>query len=150
MNHFKKEEWILFVKDLINDNKKIKMEDHLLECDECLNLYLQAVEEIEIPNTKDLLNHELIENVINEIKKETKPTNISKLLTYYTCAACITLVLISSGFFDFVKNELFRYTDSAMTIASSQLVYKKYIDSNISEKLVDKTSNVLDILIKGK
>ncbi|MFZ7942698.1 anti-sigma factor family protein [Neobacillus sp. 19] len=43
MKHYSYDEWMEYVSDEINDQKREQLENHLYTCDQCLETYLQAV-----------------------------------------------------------------------------------------------------------
>lgn len=45
--HYSEREWLKYVNDALDPDVREKFENHLYTCDQCLNIYLQAVESSE-------------------------------------------------------------------------------------------------------
>jgi predicted anti-sigma-YlaC factor YlaD len=55
MNHIPLAEWKKFASDEMNDDKRFLYEQHLYTCDQCMDLYMEAIESIqdEIPTIEE-------------------------------------------------------------------------------------------------
>ena len=45
MMHYSKEDWRNYTLDFIESNERESMEEHLYECDRCLALYMESIDE---------------------------------------------------------------------------------------------------------
>lgn len=142
MMHYNLDEWKLYINDLIDENERIDMENHLFKCDECLEIYLNAVNESDL--VKEVLNQDFTNDVIKTIRNEkalNKKENRSTLnvFMYYTAAAAVTLFLMSQGFFTAITREVPKTTANIMNTS-------KYVESisgsSWTEELVQKTMNI--------
>ncbi|WP_042455838.1 anti-sigma factor family protein [Neobacillus dielmonensis] len=43
MRHYTVDEWVQYVKNELRESDRMELEDHLYTCDQCLELYLQAI-----------------------------------------------------------------------------------------------------------
>jgi predicted anti-sigma-YlaC factor YlaD len=117
MKHFTIDEWRQYVRNQINENLRDEFERHLYMCDQCLDYYLQAVEENEssLPiissegNFTDLVMGEVTKakqlRVAASKKSKSQPkTNAKKpfyqqAVFHYLLAAVATLMLTFTGAF---------------------------------------------------
>ncbi len=152
MKHFKKEKWEYFVKDLIDENIREEMELHLLHCNGCLNIYLEAVENIQLPKMENTLGEEFTDKVMKKIEKENKKQDkgVSNLLLYYCCAAIITLLFMSSGLFDFLGESILEHKRDTMAFISSNGLKQEYVAKDISKKLINGTGNLINSFMNKK
>lgn len=117
MKHFTYDEWLQYVRNEINENIRDEFERHLYTCDQCLDYYLQAVEENE--SSLPILSSEgrFTDLVLGEVtkakqlkvaaskKSKAQPkTNAKKpfyqqAVFHYLLAAVATLMLTFTGAF---------------------------------------------------
>ena len=45
MMHYSKEDWRNYTLNVIESNERESMEEHLYECDHCLALYMESIDE---------------------------------------------------------------------------------------------------------
>lgn len=154
MEHFSCDEWYDFAAGLISEDKKQIMEEHLLQCDTCLEIYTTA-----LTRTSDLspefsspeFTHKVMKEVLSyeNCKASTKNNarnNFHRTFMYYVAAASITLVLTASGIFNYAAYKLPVASAHAASIHVEPL---KFINSGWTDRLVNKTSNIIeDIIIK--
>ncbi|NLA26638.1 MAG: hypothetical protein GX878_04515 [Firmicutes bacterium] len=108
MDHYDSGAWTLYRDNILDENQRRLMEDHLAVCDRCLQSYLAAAEEHET-RLAELLPPDFTITVKESIriKKElAAKRRRSRSLVNYTVAAAITLALMSSGIFDLCAREL--------------------------------------------
>jgi hypothetical protein len=117
MKHFTIDEWLQYVRNEINENLRDEFEEHLYTCDQCLDYYLQAVEENESSfpilssegSFTDLVMGEVTKTkqlkVAASNKSKSQPkTNAKKpfyqqAVFHYLLAAVATLMLTFTGAF---------------------------------------------------
>ncbi|MCY6369910.1 hypothetical protein [Clostridium ganghwense] len=150
MKHHGEEKWELYLKDSLDEEVKIDMEEHLLNSDECLESYLSVVE-ASIENEQDNeLSPDFVDNVMNIIednkknsKKNKKTNKKTNILIYYTSVASITIFFLLTGVFD----GMYKGVSKGITVTGAYKEETKIIQYGWSNKLVDKTSIFLDSLI---
>jgi hypothetical protein len=101
MRHFLKEDWLLFSQHLLDGQREIEMEKHLENCNDCLEIYIQTIEEMPAYE----YSQNLTQVIMQQIPKK-KNYNKNKMLFEYFVAASITLFLMTSGVFQFISNAI--------------------------------------------
>lgn len=112
MNHFTKEEWLHYVKNQLEEEVRTSYENHLYECDQCFELYLQAIDEArgELPLIEDgqKFTDEIMEKIDEDkLSKEKKIPFYQKTFFQYGIALAMTIFLMSSGVFQ----AIFQFVD---------------------------------------
>ena len=152
MMHYSKEEWTKYVKNEMNEDVREEYENHLYTCDQCLDIYLQVVEEAEYelpeiendteftdlimaqiaesrpPSTTDWMNRK-------ERKKGSRPFYQTAIF-HYSVAAAMTILLMTTGVF----HSITKYTLSIQTPSFQE---KR---TSVTEGIVDKTFAWMDSL----
>ncbi|MGG0717929.1 hypothetical protein ABE096_10125 [Robertmurraya massiliosenegalensis] len=140
MNHISYDEWKLYVKNELNEVDRERYDDHLYTCDQCLELYLEAVNEVEtelpvLSNEDDFTN--LIMAQVSESKEnvpEAKGPFYQKTLFHYALAVAMTLLFTMSGVFQSITS----YVDA---VEGPEL---KESTPSVTEELVNKTFAWMD------
>lgn len=107
MRHYTEQEWLAYKQGLISQPESEQMENHLLDCDQCMDLFLLQINEVEIARANSIIPSNFSQTTMTFIKQKqvNKPSpihrrsKIQKLLSYYVVAAAITLLLVSGGVF---------------------------------------------------
>ncbi|MDX8046208.1 hypothetical protein SH601_09415 [Gracilibacillus sp. S3-1-1] len=110
------------------------IDQHLLECDECVALYMSVLDDIEMNST---LSSDFTDKTIQQIEKTTvtpKRNKKNHLLVHYLVAAGLTMLLTVSGVFQGVTNMSDMKLDN---------------DGSFTDELMTKTLDLLDN-IKGE
>jgi type IV secretory pathway VirJ component len=167
MKHYTFDEWLEYVNDEISENTKQELEDHLYDCDQCLNQYLMAMElnESSLPILSDMSS--FTDAVMAEVSKQPTvvPDTISNLdimptvpsvpdtkvdtkmkrkpyyqqaVFHYLLAAAATLLLTFSGVFQ----SLATYANS---IEKPAIQEKR---PSVTEGVINKTFAWMDSLEK--
>lgn len=149
MKHFTYEEWLKYVKDEINEKSREEYESHLYACDQCLEHYLQAVEEHE--SSLPVLSNEssFTDLVIHEVSKQSKSEDKTRMTNkkkpfyqqaafHYMLAAAATLLLMFSGVFQSLAN----------FAGSVEAPSMKEVKPSVTEGMIDKTFAWMDSLEK--
>jgi hypothetical protein len=167
VRHIKK----LVNEEFNNEILKLEIHQHLLECEECLSLYLSLMENKYIETDIETNIETNIESNIEteEISEVQRPTpnftdkvmqsvnsecqriskgkkrnrNVTTLL-YYTSAAAITLLLMSSGAFDLLKSSL-EQTEVHITNAQERTKKDNIFVSGWTNQLTEKTSELVNM-----
>lgn len=143
MDHYDNVEWTLYRKDLLHKKIKEEMEDHLLECDHCMNIFLSIIDE-ELEDTPKV-SKDFTDNVMMKINtkvKTNKKKNIyNEVLVYYMAVASVAIFLTGSGFFHTIANRTPEF--GAKLIASKKEVR---VDSvyNFSQNITDATASFVN------
>lgn len=105
MSHIQFHEWEDYVTDQLDERTRQAYEDHLYDCDECLNQYMKAIEKhvdtvpisFEQKRPDILIDYVFAERAI-EPKNRRRPFYQQSLFHYFI-AAILTIVLMTSGLF---------------------------------------------------
>ncbi len=113
MTHYTSEQWINFKSGQINPQSCLSMENHLLECDQCMKFYLELIDgndleqaEKHIPSgfATAMMQHIKSTRPIIGLEKSKSLAHIKKIrrkiISFYAAAAVITIALTGAGFFD--------------------------------------------------
>ena len=123
MTHFSKEKWLAYVQDELNETERHTCEDHLYACDQCLSLYMEAIDEgAGQPIIED--DHRFAEGVMQKIAETKQPAAKGKqavrrsasrrtVLLHYVLAAAMTLLLTSTGLFNGLLNVVSHFEASS-------------------------------------
>ncbi|WP_242223802.1 hypothetical protein [Bacillus cereus group sp. BfR-BA-01380] len=137
MTHFSKEAWCNYILDLLSNSERESMEQHLYECDHCLALYMEIIDEQNenLPMINDdsftnevmeQINFEALESEEKMSKKQ--PRQIKSTLIHYIIATAATLIFMASGLFHYI-----------FTVTASFEQSSKQSGVSISKQIVNKT-----------
>ena len=105
MKHFSPEEWRTYGKGPAKE-KDVLMEKHLLDCDACLQLFLDSIDDQAVEEARALVPPDFTARTCdllraNTRKEERRPVRSQRkrLLACYAVAAAITIMLSGSGVF---------------------------------------------------
>ncbi len=140
MNHILLEEWKNYVRDMIDDDKRSRYEQHLSTCDHCMDLYLEAIElvqddlpTIEGPSlyTDEVMSRIPFAESASPVSKDRKKNWYEEKMFHYVLATAMTLLLMATGVF------------SELTKVTTQ--FEKNRDhSSFTENVVNKTTALID------
>lgn len=123
MRHFDKQQWDAFGRDMANPELQDNMEQHLLECEDCLQTFLLSIDETEINQATFTIPEDFASSMIkyiNNRQAKLDSTRVAtavkvktnshsglngarmrskRLFSYYVAAAAITLMLMGGGVF---------------------------------------------------
>lgn len=149
MKHYSEKEWMKYVKNELDKDTREEYENHLYRCDQCLDIYLQAVVEVEselpvITNEADftdLVMAQISEASVPKIqnvkeKKKTSKRFFQEPLFHYSIAAAMTILLMSTGVFQSIT----KYTEN---VQNPDFQEKR---TSMTEGIVDKTFAWMDSL----
>lgn len=147
-DHISLEHWLRYVNNDLDDRTREQYEAHLYSCDQCLELYITAVESQE--QTLPAMQKEaaFTDLVMQEIAaqngmKKAKNTTIrkkeqhfyKKTMFHYFIAAAMTILLMSSGVFTQVMDYVNTFEKTPLRESDS-----------IVEGLINHSFSLLDIL----
>lgn len=151
MKHFDSAKWKLYIENKLDEYEEAEMQEHLLNCDQCLSLYLSMLdyeineksidEEIfpAIAFTDSVMSVMKIDKKKAEEKRQKR--NHINMVVYYVSAASITLFLMGSGVFQQLHNT---FSDLNYEVSSTQEIESKLFFSGWTEKLTEGTSNIIN------
>lgn len=135
MNHHTLEEWKQYARNELNPEKRSEYEHHLDHCDDCLTLYMDAIDSIE-DELPDIENPSLYtDDLMSQIPFEPVEHSSSKKkwfenrVFHYVIAAAMTFVLMTTGVFsqlttvarEFEQNERSSFTEDVLNKTTSLL-----------------------------
>lgn len=131
MKHYSCEEWKAF---LLNEGSfdEAEMENHLLECDICSELFLQNIDENLLQELEASIPPEFTGRAMRYIERNLPGSRKTKtignrLLASYAVAASLTLMLMGGGVFENLSGEMSRisrFQDSAVSFKVSTFLNK--------------------------
>lgn len=79
MDHYSLEEWLKYVENELGEEEREAYENHLYTCDQCLEVYLEAMEEVEnglpaMPREDEFINL-VMAQIADENTEELKELN---------------------------------------------------------------------------
>lgn len=111
MRHYDDIEWKLYKEGLLNKTIYDEMEEHLFQCQICMDKYLSLIDDKEIEDAGKILDPDFTNNLMNKIgnikpirivdkdKYKKKKRLYNEVLLYYTAIASVAIFLMGSGFF---------------------------------------------------
>jgi len=91
----------MYIKNEIAEIKREELENHLFSCDQCLEIYMELVEN-QADELPDIENESFTDEVIVKLalKKENKRKSfLQSPIFHYGIAATVTVTLMSTGVF---------------------------------------------------
>ncbi|MGG1678961.1 hypothetical protein ACIFOT_25035 [Neobacillus sp. NRS-1170] len=146
MKHYSYVEWLQYVKEEISEQDRETYERHLYTCDQCLDVYIQAVtaNESSLPILSNEGNFtDLVMAEVSKQKQESAAPKTNKKPIYqqamfhYLLAAAATILLMLTGAFQ----SLASYANS---LESPQKIQEK--KPSVTEGVINKTFAWMDSL----
>lgn len=147
-DHISLEHWLRYVDNDLDERTREQYEAHLYSCDQCLELYITAVESQEqtLPPMQketaftDLVMQEItaqnnIKKSKNRVIKKKEQHFYEKTIFHYFAAAAMTILLMSSGVFTQVMDYVNTFEKTPPRETNS-----------IVEGLINHSFSLLDIL----
>ncbi|PKR84013.1 anti-sigma factor family protein [Heyndrickxia camelliae] len=114
MNHISYERWLQYVRGELDSATEQQYDDHLYSCDQCLSVYLEAVEAQEqlLPamSNEDSFTEMVMQQIEGQKRKTVgqskKQSLYQKASFHYLVAAAMTILLMTSGVFSHLTNAL--------------------------------------------
>ncbi|MBP1925079.1 hypothetical protein J2Z76_000936 [Sedimentibacter acidaminivorans] len=146
MKHYDYIEWLLYKNKMLTKEKLDEMEQHLFNCDTCMEIFLTLIDEEEVRSAGKFVTNNFTSNVIEKMpklkivkhKKKQKKKIFNYQFGYYVAVASVTIILTFGGFYtDLV--------DIVPKLSASIKVPNKStnIIANFSDSIVDSTSSFL-------
>jgi hypothetical protein len=149
MNHYEKHAWTNYVEERVLPDEMVRMELHLYQCDLCLSIYIACMEES--ASTLPLMeidNQVFVNSILNRTIR-TKPAWYRSTMFHYGIAAAATLIMVATGFFHGLSQELGAIGSSRgmnAINASIKMSSSQQKETPISDHLLNKTLTWLDTL----
>lgn len=149
MKHYNSEEWRNLGKGL-NNEIQIEMEKHLLDCDACLQLFLEGIDQASLEEARNAIPSDFTVRSCSlikagERKTERYPAHFQRkgLLAYYAAAAAITIMLTGGGVFQSLNNAKMNLQPNPAIHAGSKY---EAILFNWPAQLQEKTAELLNTI----
>lgn len=145
MKHYDQVEWSLYKNNLLDNKIYEEMEEHLYQCDECMNIFISLIDEKEINQAGFIVPEDFTDKVIDSLKNirplkkkiERKSKVSNDFFIYYTAVASVAIILTAGGFFS-------KLVDSVPQITANISVQENKIMTNtiydLSEKITNRTA----------
>lgn len=146
MKHYDYIEWLFYKNGMMSEEKSEEMEQHLSNCDTCMEIFLSLIDENEEEKAGEIISDDFASKVISNVPK-IKQSNKKKKQTkrafnyqfgYYAAVASVTIILTLSGFY---VNLVDAVPKVSATIEFTEKDSNKI--SDFSNRLVDSTSSLL-------
>lgn len=147
MKHFDYVEWLLYKNNTLSINKQMEMEEHLYNCDSCMEIFLSLIDEDEIERASSIVPDDFSQVVMEEISKNkvkvmdnrrTRKKYIN--FGYYVAVASVTILLTMGGLFN---NLVDAVPKISVELQMNSSIKKSNIIYDFSEKIVNKTSKLI-------
>lgn len=141
--HYDYVEWLLYKNKELPVDTLEEMEEHLYNCEICLDIFLSLIDEKEIKAVGNIIPEDFTNNVMANIsgkkikklpaKKENKIFNYQ--FGYYVAVASVTIFLTLGGFYTNMVDSVPKFTQREQVIEN-----KTNVIANISNRIVNSTS----------
>ncbi|HGH7179577.1 hypothetical protein DXB51_25745 [Bacillus cereus] len=136
MMHYSKEDWSNYTLDTIANNERESMEEHLYECDHCLALYMESIDE-QHENLPMINDDSFTNEVMTQINFETlqpnetiKTNSLKRTIIHYIIATAATIIFMASGLFQYIFTATSNFEKSS-----------KENETSISQQIVNKAAH---------
>ncbi|MBD0384358.1 hypothetical protein [Paenibacillus sedimenti] len=150
MRHYDQQAWTQYVGESLSPDEMAQMEHHLYQCDICLAVYMMCLEQSAA--TLPLIEADEKSYVDSIVKRtlRTKPVWYRSTIFHYGIAAAATLILVATGFFHGLSQELGSVSSLSSKGFNPSVPSSIQKESPISDQLLDKTLTWLDTLQNEK
>lgn len=161
MSHYTREQWQRYIKNELGEDARRKCEDHLYHCDQCLELYLEALAlcEADLPDMKgavrftDMVMEKIgqsagdnpwetgagenarVTDPAKTAREKTEKTPFYNRTAFHFCiAAAATWLFLVTGVFE-------KVAEIAATVKAPEIEEEA---PSLTEELLDKTFTLID------
>ncbi|MEC0230855.1 hypothetical protein [Paenibacillus alba] len=106
MKHYDQAAWTSYLNQMLPAAEMEAMEIHLYRCEECLNVYMICMEDPSLSLPSMEIDTEQYVHAIIARTTGTKRSWYRSTLLHYGIAAAATLILVATGFFHGLSQEL--------------------------------------------
>lgn len=158
MTHFTKEEWQQYQNAVLDEVKMKIMEDHLYDCENCMQIFLSTIDEKEVELAADIMDKDFCDKTMSALfpqpvrlaktkaKTKAKSNNIKNIFAYYTAAAALTLFFVGGGVFQSMVDN---YSSISQIAQADISQVKQNSEVNLSVQIADKTSKWIEKFENG-
>jgi len=152
MKHYDYIDWLLYKNEMLSKEKSEEMEEHLCECDTCMEIFLSLIDEREEEAAGEIISDNFDLKVLNNIPEKNKRNPNAKKnkqdkqntkafyyqFGYYAAVASVTIFLTLSGLYTSLVDAVPKLTDSIqITEENPNLI------AELSNSIVSSTSGFL-------
>ncbi|CAK7054840.1 hypothetical protein CIW83_19850 [Tissierella sp. P1] len=155
MKHYDYVEWVLYKNNLLDKEIHRRMEEHLLLCDECMEIFLSLIDEQEMENVGAIIPEDFTVKVLDSIKnitpikkpirKTTKKTIKKKVsndfFVYYAAVASVAVILTATGFFGRIVDTVPQISSN---VSSKESRFKASTIYDLTEEITNRTSKFIN------
>lgn len=150
MKHYDYVEWKLFKENLLQDEIYQEMEEHLLHCDECMDIFLSLISEKEIEAAEAIVPEDFTERVMKNIgnlrpirkNHKGKKKFYDDFFIYYIAVASVAIILTAGGVFG-------KLVDSIPQIATSINMEESRLKTNAVYDFTKKITRETNKFVKN-
>lgn len=146
MKHYDDVEWLLYKNKALSDEIINEMEDHLYNCEACMDTFLSLIDEQEEALVEEIVPVDFTVKILENISKtkviKYKPKSARKSMNnqigYYAAVASVTIFLTFTGFYT-------NLVDAVPKIAQSiqEVKVRESLIDNVSNRIINSTSDLL-------
>jgi len=140
MKHFDREEWIALKTGTLLGAKRAAMEDHLVICGQCRDVFLDLFGPDDLRQAAD----EIPDNFTTTVLRVCRPNKSAALkpavrrgwrdwLVYYVAASVVTLVLVQGGVFQLLLDKAPRITGQPQPASDVRVTGLNWADTVAGE-----------------
>lgn len=146
MKHYDYIEWLLYKTKSLSSEKLDEMEEHLYNCDLCMDIFLSLIDDEELEVASEYVAEDFTLNVLENISKSKvkviEAKNDKKTFNYqfmyYVAVASVTIFLTMGGFYTNLVDAVPKISESIQVVEGRPNHIGKF-----SEKVVNSTSSLL-------
>jgi len=147
---YRPQEWQTYCAGMLQESERIQMEEHLLQCNNCLSIYLDFLNKSLQRESFSQLGQEFTDKVMANIQKENYTqghNNKINLIISYCAAACIVMFFWVGGYFDKISEGLSEGTKLSKpleTIEARIEPPKSFIQTGWTQKVLKKEKSFFE------
>ncbi len=147
MKHYDYVEWLLYKTRSLPKEKLDKMEDHLYNCNLCMDIFLSLISGKELELAGKIAPEDFASDIIEKISKnKTKEIAVKDdkkafiyQFMYYVAAASVTILLTMGGFYSNLVDSVPRIKESIQVVEEDKANHI----AKFSDRIINSTSNLL-------
>lgn len=143
VTHYSEQEWMQYVEDHLSSEVRDEMENHVYRCEVCLASYMACIDKLAAQPILEVEDPAAYTNSILTRTVGTKPAWHRSTMFHYGIAAAATLVLVATGFFHGISQEIGTY-GAFKPAPPLEAPASLETPVSISDHLVNKTLTWLD------
>ncbi|MGE5473791.1 MAG: hypothetical protein ACM3UU_06180 [Ignavibacteriales bacterium] len=147
MKHYDEKTWKSYINKSISHEDEIILEEHLIVCDECLEVYMDLLEKSKLHIAENIVPSGFTDKVMNQVSKSSnnakkqRTISFSSIMTYYVAAACLTLFFTINGGFQYITNNATGAIDS---VRGTSKIMGSALVNGWTDRLSKNTTGLLD------